>query len=48
MIKTPLGHTAVADWTSVRYFDTLDEAEAWLKSPDQKSVARMLLSLRFD
>jgi pimeloyl-ACP methyl ester carboxylesterase len=47
LLKTPLGNTAAADWSSVRYFDTLDEAEAWLKSPDHKLVARMLLSLRF-
>lgn len=47
-IQTPLGHMVIADWRSVRYFDTIDEAEAWLKSPDHESVARMLLSLHFD
>lgn len=46
-IDTPLGHMVVADWKSVRYFDTMDEAEAWLRSPDHESVARTLLSMRF-
>ncbi|MFK4296659.1 pimeloyl-ACP methyl ester carboxylesterase [Arthrobacter sp. GAS37] len=47
-IETPLGHSIVAQWSSFRYFNTMDEAQAWLKSPDHESVARMLLSLKFD
>jgi pimeloyl-ACP methyl ester carboxylesterase len=46
-IGIPGGKTVAVQLASIRYFDTKDQAQAWLQSADHAAVSRLFMSLRF-